>query len=135
MKKSEKSEITEITSLSMLTGQTVKFYLIVLFILIFSNNSFANHSFFSDPHDSLSFDGTGELMTIADEECSFRVVVEGTAEAMVKTTVAGGCEDKEGSVYTWERKKVKSGDIIKAGEEMNRSRVIHALISEGYLQK
>ncbi len=121
MKKSGITEITEIASLSILTGQAVKIYnylLVIIFFLIFPNLSFANHSFFSDPHDSLSYDGTGEQITITDEECSFRVMVEGTAEAMVKTTVAGGCEDKEGSVYTWERKKVKSGDVIKAGEEI-----------------
>src|SRR5690606_31215318 len=79
--------------------------------------SFATASFFSDPHDSLSFDGTGEINTIA-EDCSFQIVVIGSVEAMVRTTVPGACEEKGEGDYTWTRKAAKSGDIIKAGEEI-----------------
>lgn len=88
---------------------------LILFV-VYSNLSFANYPFYSDPHDSLSFDGTGEINRIA-EDCSFEIVVIGSVEAMVRTKIPSACEGEEES-YSWSRKAAKTGDIVKAGEEI-----------------
>lgn len=91
--------------------------LFFILFLTYSNLSYANFPFFSDPHDSLSFDGSGEINTTA-EDCSFEIVVIGQVEAMVRTKVPSACEDEGEGAYTWTRKAAKTGDIIKAGEEI-----------------
>ena len=95
-----------------------KSILSISFFLLFAGVSFANSPVFSDPHDSLLFDGEENLQISSDEDCALQVEATGSVEAMVRVKVkAMGCGDGPDSIWGWERKQVKTGDFIKAGEE------------------
>jgi len=96
-----------------------KSILSISFFLLFAGISFANIPAFSDPHDSLLFDGEENIQVTSDEDCALQVEASGSVEAMVRVKVkAMGCGEGPDSVWGWERKQVKTGDYIKAGDEI-----------------
>jgi hypothetical protein len=96
-----------------------KLILSISFFLLIAGASFAKIPVCSDPHDSLLFDGGENIQITSDEDCALKVAVSGSVEAMVRVKVkAMGCGEGPDSVWGWERKQVKTGDYIKAGEEI-----------------